>query len=44
MYIHEFASHCTFRVVKEEIIEDESSLPNAKGRIVCWVSCCLQNI
>lgn len=24
-------------VVKEEIIEDESSLPNAKGRIVCWV-------
>ena len=24
-------------VVKEEIIEDTSVLPTAKGRVVCWV-------
>ena len=33
--------HFTLRVVKEEIADDDMSLPNVNGRVICWVSASL---
>lgn len=38
MGLNHCLADCHHRVVKEEIAGDDAPLPNANGRVVCWVS------
>ena len=36
--VHSLSLLLLYSVVKEEIADDDMSLPNVNGRVVCWVS------